>query len=254
MIKISAIIITFNEEKNIARCLQSLAGVADEIIVVDSFSTDKTKAICEQFNVKFTTHVFEGYAAQKNFANSLALYEFILALDADEALSDELIKLILDFKTDPRADAVSMKRLTNYCGQWIKHSGWYPDIKIRLWRKGYGQWENSLVHESLKLKPGTVKIFFNADIQHYSYYSIIEHRERVLKYAQLAAQSMKEKGKKISYLLIFLKTAFKFIRNYFLHLGFLDGKKGFIICKMSAFETYLKYHTLFELNKKARNQ
>jgi glycosyltransferase involved in cell wall biosynthesis len=253
MIKISAVIITYNEEKNIARCLQSLGKVADEIIVVDSFSTDTTRMTCEKFNVKFTQHQFEGYGLQKNFGDSLAQYDYILSLDADEALSDELVKLILEFKNNPRADVVSMKRLTNYCGQWIRHSGWYPDIKTRLWKRGYAAWNTNLVHESLILKPDATKLFFDADILHYSYYTIAEHRERTLKYAGLASRCMAEEGKDVSMPMIYIKTAFKFLRNYFLFLGFLDGMNGFTISRMSAYETYLKYHHLFELNKKARN-
>lgn len=253
MIKISAVIITYNEERNIARCLQSLAGVADEIIVVDSFSTDSTHLICEKFNVSFTQHAFEGYGAQKNFGNSLAQYEHILSLDADEALSDELVALILEFKNNPRADIVSMKRLTNYCGQWIKHSGWYPDIKIRLWKKGDAQWNNNLVHESPQINPGAKRLFLDADILHYSYYTVAEHKERTLMYAGLASRIMAEQGKTVSMPLIYIKTGIKFLRNYFLFLGFLDGRNGYLICKMGAYETYLKYHNLFELNKKTRN-
>ncbi len=253
MIRISAVIITYNEEKNIDRCLQSLQGVADEIIVVDSFSDDNTKALCEKYNVIFIEHPFEGYGQQKNFGNSMAAYDYILCLDADEALSEALKKLLLEFKDVPTADIISMKRLTNYCGQWIRYSGWYPDIKTRLWKKDITHWNNSKVHEVLEIVPNARRLFLDADILHFSYYTVEEHKDRVVKYAHLAAMTMAEKGKTISNPMIYIKTAFKFLRNYFLYLGFLDGKNGFVICRMSAYETYLKYSELFERNKKARH-
>ncbi len=176
MIRISAVIITYNEEKNIARCLQSLYGIVDEIIIIDSYSADNTAAICEAYKVRFFQQKFTGYGLQKNYGNSMAQYEYILSLDADEALSDELKTLLLEFKKEPRADYVSMKRLTNYCGQWIRHSGWYPDIKMRLWKKGMANWNHNAVHESLDMINDGQKSFLDADILHYSYYIIYKKK------------------------------------------------------------------------------
>ena len=139
-IKLSAVIITLNEEKNIARCLDSLQGVADEIVVIDSFSTDDTEKICSAYGVRFIQHPFDGYIEQKNYGIQQAVYTHILSLDADEALSDELKQSIGHFKMHWHADGYSLNRLTNYCGHWIYHCGWYPDTKLRLWDKRYGQW------------------------------------------------------------------------------------------------------------------
>ena len=137
-VQISAVIITFNEEKNIERCLQSLQGIVDEIVVVDSFSKDQTKSICEKYNVKFVEHAFEGHIEQKNYAITQASYPYVLSLDADEALDETLKSSILKVKKNWTHDGYSMNRLTNYCGSWIKHCGWYQDTKLRLWdaRKG----------------------------------------------------------------------------------------------------------------------
>ena len=131
MTKLSVVIITFNEEKNIARCLDSIESIADDIIVVDSFSTDQTKQICSQFNVRFIQHEFEGHIEQKNWALQQAKYPHVLSLDADEALTEPLQTLVRSIKENWTADGYTMNRLTNYCGQWIKHCGWYPDRKLR---------------------------------------------------------------------------------------------------------------------------
>ena len=132
MIKLSAVIITYNEEEHLDKCLRSLLDVADEIIVVDSYSTDKTKEICERHHVTFIEQEFLGYKEQKNFAMSKASYDYILSLDGDEALSNQLKQSVLKTKANWIYDGYYSNRLNNYCGQWIKHSDWYPDKKLRL--------------------------------------------------------------------------------------------------------------------------
>src|SRR5258706_12624584 len=143
---ISDVIITYNEEKKIGRCIDSLKGVADEILVIDSFSTDGTEALCLQKGVRFIKNEFEGYTEQKNFGNKQSQYDFILSLDADEELSAELKKSILDVKNHLEFDGYTMNRLSNYCGKWIHHSGWYPDPKLRLWRRAKGECGGNFVH------------------------------------------------------------------------------------------------------------
>ncbi|WP_338356856.1 glycosyltransferase family 2 protein [Yeosuana marina] len=143
MIKLSAVIITYNEEEHLEKCLRSLIDVADEIIVVDSFSTDKTPEICNSFNVTFHQHAFEGYIEQKNYAVSLAKHDYILSLDGDEALSETLKSSILKVKNNYQFDGYYCNRLNNYCGQWIKHSDWYPDRKLRLFKKESGEWKGT---------------------------------------------------------------------------------------------------------------
>ncbi|MDR0566149.1 MAG: glycosyltransferase family 2 protein [Prevotellaceae bacterium] len=242
MVSISAVIITFNEEKNIARCLQSLQGAADEVIVVDSGSTDRTEEICRQHGVKPIYQKWLGYGAQKNFANTFAQFPYILSLDADEALSDALKKSILEIKqSSSLVDAYSVNRLTCYCGQWIKHCGWYPDTKIRLWKKEKATWSLEELHEKIILDPNAPIRHLKGDLLHYSYYSVSDHILQLDKFTEISAREYAKKGKKISAGKIIYKAAWKFIRDYFIKLGVLDGYYGFVICAISAFATFTKY-------------
>src|ERR1035437_7666308 len=140
MPQISVVIITFNEEKNIERCILSVQDLADDIVVVDSFSTDRTEEICKSHGVRFIQNHFNGHIEQKNFAISKAHFPYILSLDADEQLSEELKKSIQQVKNNWDADGYYFNRLTNYCGQWIRHSSWYPASKLRLWDSRKGKW------------------------------------------------------------------------------------------------------------------
>ena len=152
MLKLSVVIITLNEEKNIERCLQSVKDIADEIIVVDSYSDDRTEEICSEFGVKFIQQKFKGYVDQKNDGNALASHDYILSLDADEALSEELAASISQVKENWQFDAYAMNRLTSYCGKWIRHSGWYPDRKSRLFDRRKARWTGHLVHERVEVE------------------------------------------------------------------------------------------------------
>jgi glycosyltransferase involved in cell wall biosynthesis len=246
MVRISAVIITFNEERNIGRCLQSLKDIADEVVVVDSFSTDKTVSICESYGVTAVQREFAGFALQKNFANSLATGDYILSLDADESLSENLKNDILNFKLNPSADIAYMKRLTNYCGKWIRFCGWYPDRKTRLWKKGKAKWGGPAVHEKLVAEPGLVMISLNSDIYHYSYYTITEHKNRARYYAGIGSAALAAQEVEVSLPMIYIKTVAKFLRNYIILLGFLDGYYGLVICSIMAWETYLKYNAVYK--------
>lgn len=247
---LSVVIITYNEERNIARCIESVRLVADEIIVLDSFSNDSTKAICEKAGVEFHQHVFDGHIEQKNRAKDFCKYPLILSLDADEALSEELQQSILDVKKEAHFEGYEMSRLTNYCGQWIYHCGWYPDRKLRLWKKDKGEWKGMNPHDKFELFDAGKKIgFLKGNLLHYSYYSIDEHYRQANKFSEIAADVLFKNNVKTSYLHIIVKVIAKFVRNYFLKLGFLDKKNGFIICKITAYETYLKYSKLFRLQK-----
>ncbi len=250
MDRISAVIITQNEERNIARCLASLKGIADEVVVVDSGSTDQTKEICCQAGVVFQHHPWEGYSLQKNYAQNLATGSWILSLDADEALSDRLRKSLLQLKnSEPTEDCVySFHRLTNYCGHWIRHCGWYPDEKVRLWHKDMCQWEG-VVHEELKFRQKAKRQTLTGDLLHYSYYSIEELAARQMKYAALAAQKAYLLGKRPTKGALIAKPMWTFLRNYFFKGGFLDGYAGYEVCRMTALYTLLKYARLKELTK-----
>ena len=254
--KISAVIITKNEERNIERCLKSLQNIVDEIVVVDSFSTDATKEICEQYHVKFIKHDFEGHIEQKNYAMQQASFSFVLSLDADEALSDALrfsIQKIKENYNDSSeyflADAYKFNRLNNYCGKWIRHGAWYPDTKIRLWNKNKGSWGGKNPHDRVVMLDNTKIVHLKGDLLHYSYYSINEHIQQMDKFSTISAEQAKKNGEKISMPLILIKTKWKFIRDYFFKGGFLDGFYGYVICKINAMTTFLKYVKLRQLHK-----
>ncbi len=248
MKKISATIITLNEEDKIRQCLESLKDVADEIVVVDSLSTDNTKKICEEFGVKFIEQKWLGYSEQKNLANNLASYDWILSIDADEVLSDELKKSILEIKENDTPDnhIFSFNRLNNYCGKWIHHSGFYPDKKIRIWNRNIGKWEG-IVHEIIKFSTKVKEQHLKGDLLHYSYNKPEDFEKQVFKFAELRAQHYFDKGKKNAGLLKIISPIYFFIQHYFIRLGFLDGKEGFTMCMVAAKATRHKYETLKKL-------
>jgi glycosyltransferase involved in cell wall biosynthesis len=251
MIPISVVVITYNEERNIARCLDSVKDLADEIVVVDSYSTDRTGEICRQYGAKFIQHAFEGHIQQKNYANKFASYPHILSLDADEALTDELKESIRYVKERWNCDGYYFNRLTNYCGKWIRHTGWYPDKKLRLFDSGKGKWAGVNPHDRYELERGSSKCYLKGDLLHYCFDTIEEHLDQTNKFSEEGARALYEKGKKSNTAKILLKSTAKFIRNYFLKLGFLDGYYGFVISRISAFSTFIKYAKLKELQKKA---
>lgn len=252
-VKLSAVIITLNEERSIGRCLQSLQGVADEIVVVDSFSTDKTEEACKRFGVKFIRHPFEGHIQQKNYAMQAAANDFILSLDADEMLSEELKKSILQVKKNWRCDCYDFNRLTNYCGQWIRHCGWYPDRKIRLWDRRKGKWGGMNPHDKVVMSNNTARQHLEGDLLHYSYYTIDEHVRQQKYFSEIASQEMLKQGRKATVFHIALNPLFTFIRKYLLHLGFLDGYYGFVISVISAKANYWKYSKLRKLRNSFRS-
>lgn len=232
--KISAVIITFNEERNILRCLQSLDGIADEIVVVDSFSTDATKAICQQQGVQFFEHAFEGYIQQKNWALQRASYQAVLSLDADEALSDELHKTILDIRHDWRADGYYFTRTTFLGRKPIRHGAWYPDYKLRLFDKRKGQFGGTNPHDYVIMHAGAKVQRAKGTILHYSFATPEEFHRQSERFAMLAARAMFEKGKTMNRMMSLLKTAWAFLHGYLIKAGFLDGKAGFIISRVAA--------------------
>ena len=248
--KISAVIITKNEERNILRCLNSLLDVTDEIVVVDSGSTDNTAAICEKFGVKFVHHDWQGYSEQKNFANSLAENDWILSIDADEEISDELKHSILKYKNNhiPHDMVFSMNRLTNYCGHWIRHCGWYPDRKIRIWNREVGKWQGE-IHETLEFSTEIKEKMLDGDLLHYSFATPQDYENQQFKFAKMRGEHYFKKGKKHASFYMTVSPIFSFIQHYFFQLGFLDGADGWHICRITAKATRLKYKTLKELRK-----
>lgn len=250
MIRISAVIIAFNEEKKIARCIESLIPVADEIVVVDSFSTDKTVEICGRLGAKIIQHPFANYIEQKNYALDCITHPWALSLDADEALSTELQQSILSVKPSPLAEGYFMNRLTRYCNRWIKHAGWYPDRKLRLFIRNKAQWKGVNPHDKIEMQRGTKVMHLSGDLLHYSFDSHEEYVNQQKRFAAISAKHLHELGKNISMPGAYGKSVFRFLKEYFLKTGFLEGRAGLKICGTSAAATFEKYKLLHELNKK----
>lgn len=246
--KISAAIITFNEERNIGRCLQSLHDVADEIVVVDSLSKDRTKEICLQHGAVFIENPFKGHIEQKNFAIDQTTHEWVLSLDADEALDEELKASILALKSQaPEYYGYKFNRLTNYCGSWIRHSGWYPDTKVRLVHKEHARWTGVNPHDRLDMIHHESTGFLEGDLLHYSYYTREDHLRQIEYFSGIASKELYKQKKKIGRPMIYIKVAVQYLKNILLKLGFLDGKAGWTIARLSAYATYKKYTKLLEL-------
>ena len=249
---ISAVIITLNEERNIERCLRSLNGVVDEIVVIDSFSKDRTEEICRKYNARFIQQSFLGHIQQKNFAIDQATHSWVLSLDADEALSDNLRESILQAKNQSEFLGYRMNRLTNYCGHWVKYCGWYPDTKLRLVRKDLARWQGVNPHDRLDMLNGEETGWLVGDLLHYSYYTKEDHLRQIEYFGDIAARELYQQGIRSNALKITLKTVAQFIKSYFLKRGILDGNTGFIISRLSAYATFRKYVKLKQLH--ARNR
>lgn len=246
---LSVAIITFNEEKNIARCIESVKKIADDIVVVDSYSTDKTIEIAQQLGARVVLNKFPGHIEQKNFAITQAKYPLVLSLDADEAIDEMFEREIIAIKNQPNiAAAYNTNRYNNYCGQWINFGAWKNDWKLRLWDSTKGQWGGMNPHDRFTLRNANDEVIeLNGKILHWSYYTVAEHKQRATKYAEIAATAYLKQGKKSSLFKIYFSPIFRFVRDYFVKLGFLDGKYGFIIAKITAQEVYLKYKKLLQL-------
>ncbi len=251
---ISVVVITYNEEKNIGRCLASVKEIADEIVVVDSYSTDRTESVCREYGARFIRHTFHSHIDQKNWAVAQAKYPHILSLDADESLSDALRESIRQVKENWKYDGYYFNRLTNYCGKWIRHTTWYPSRKLRLWDSRKGTWGGINPHDKYILEKGATRKFLDGDILHYSYYTIGEHVIQLNKFSTIQAKAYFERGKRSGYLGILMHTGWRFFKEYFLRLGILDGYYGLVISKNSAHETFLKYSKLRHLRIMARKK
>ncbi len=248
--KLSAVIITLNEEKNIEDCLKSLLGIADEILVVDSFSTDRTEAICRQYGVRFAQNNWEGIVAQRNFAQQLATGPVLLNIDADERLSDTLRASILQEKEKGfPLKGYTMNRLNNYCGQWIRHGEYYPDRKLRLYHKDAGRVEGSNPHEWVQLNGTYSTKRLEGDLLHFSFRSFSEHVGKMNLFSSVAAQTLFLRGRKPSYSKPVLSAFWAFFNGFFLRRGFLDGYYGYVIARNNAMYSFYKYAKLNELHK-----
>jgi glycosyltransferase involved in cell wall biosynthesis len=250
---ISAVIITFNEQDFIGKCLASLEGVADEIVVVDSNSTDSTEEICKSFNVRFIRHEFEGYVEQKNYALTHASNIHVLSLDGDEALSEELRSSILKVKENFEYDGYYFNRFNNYCGKWIRHSRWYPDRHLRLFNKTKGKWVGPNPHDKFRMNPGSGISRLKGNLNHWIYGSVEEHLEKINRFSTISADEYFKAGKKAGPLTATIHMTWSFFRSYFICAGFLDGYYGYLSCSITAYASFLKYAKLRRLNKLSKS-
>jgi glycosyltransferase involved in cell wall biosynthesis len=249
--KISGCIITYNEERNIERCINSLLPVCDEIVVLDSFSSDKTIQICEKLGAKVFKNKFEGHIQQKNHALTKCLNDWVLSLDADECLTPVLQNSIRELILTDQVTAFSVNRLTNFAGQWIKHCGWYPDQKTRLFNKKYSSWGGRNPHDRIEHEVETRVVRLKGDLLHYSFEDVADHVAQINKFSSIGAQTAYDRGKKPNLIVqVLLDPIYTFVKKYFLQLGFLDGYYGFVISVNTAHSKFLKYVKLRDLHRK----
>lgn len=254
-VKISAVIIAYNEENNIEDAIRSVSW-ADEILVVDSESSDLTRDLAESLSARVLTNSWPGFSAQKQFAVDHAAHEWILSLDADERVSDHLRKEISAIQNNSAgADGYKIPRLSYYMGREIRHGGWYPDLQLRLFDRRKARWNGAVIHESVQMGAGAKVEHLRGDILHYSVTSPAHHNKMIgERYAPLGAQKMFEEGRRTSPLKTVLAAWFAFIRAYFLKLGFLDGFAGFCIAYFAAHHAFMKHLMLLELQSKDQSR
>lgn len=243
---LSVVIITLNEEKNIRRCLESV-DFASDIVVLDSYSKDKTKDVCLQMGARFEQQEWLGFGLQKKRAVELAKNDWVLCLDADECVSKELKSEIISSweGLNPKV-GYRLPRISFYLKRWIRHGGWYPDYQLRLFNRRYSQWSEDPIHE--KVISESTSLFKNP-LQHFVFNHISHQVLTNDKYSSLQAQKMKQEGKKFNWFHFFTKPMVKFVECYFLKLGFLDGMAGFIIAISAAYSVFLKWSKLWEMEK-----
>jgi glycosyltransferase involved in cell wall biosynthesis len=245
----SAVVITYNEERRLDDALKSLAGVASEIVVVDCFSTDETIRIARKYTDRVFERAWTNYADQKNFANDKASCSWIFSLDADERLSPELRKELAELKkAEPDCVGFAIPRQVYYLGRWVRHSGWYPDWRVRLFRKDSARWEGEFVHENLVVRGKIKKL--RAPIHHFTYRNIHEHLARINKFSGLAAHKLYAGRKKARWYHLLFLPFFRFFRAYVWKRGFLDGFAGLVISVLTGYAVFARYAKLREIWKK----
>jgi len=246
---LSVAIITYNEEKNIKDCIESVLEIADEIIVLDSFSSDATEQICSGYEkVKFSQHAFDGHINQKNRALDVCANDWILSIDADERVTTELAKSIRDFlESDPQVVAAKFPRLTQHMKAFIRHGGWYPNARYRLVKKGYAKWGGENPHDKIIIEGDGAML--TGDLIHYSFKDLSHQVDTINKFSTIKAFTRYEKGKKFHLWRLFLKPLSKFIELYLIKKGFMDGLRGFIIAVSSTYAAFLAEAKLYEMDR-----
>jgi len=249
MSKLSVIIITYNEQENIRGCLESVKW-SDEIVVVDSFSSDKTAEIAKEYIAKVFQNRWTNFSKQKNFALGKASNEWVLNIDADERTTPELKEEILTVLNSqfPSFDGYYIARRNHYLGKWIRYCGWYPDYKLRLFRRGKGRFNERTVHESVVVegRKGYLKSYLN----HYSYKNLSDHLSRIDKFSSLSAEEMFTDWKRARLFDLLFRPLARFIKMYLINRGYLDGSYGLIVSIMGSFYVFMKYLKLWELSRR----
>lgn len=249
MSKITLVIITFNEEANIRRCIESALAIVDEVVVVDSNSTDNTVAIASSLGARTILQPFLGYREQKAFAFDQASYDHILSLDADESLSEKLAKQIAHIKPSWPAEAYNINRLNHLGNIPIRHGGWYPDRKIRLFNRRFAFMEGLDIHERIAVKANTPTMHLQGDILHYTNKDIEDRMSTINSFTTRAAITLNQHGKRGSWLWLLIKPWFRFFQEYLLLGGFRDGFAGYVIARTSAMYVFLREAKIMELER-----
>ncbi|MFH1228571.1 MAG: glycosyltransferase family 2 protein [Planctomycetota bacterium] len=251
-IPISVCIICFNEEANIRCCLDSIKWIKDaggEIVVIDSLSTDKTVEICREYTDRVYQNKWSGFVNQKNFALDKATHDWVLSMDADEVLSDEARQVVIkEAESGFQADGCLFRRHTFYLGRWINHGGWYPDWKIRLFRKSKARWGGCDPHDRIIIQNGSATKRLDCDIIHYTYKNISHQIKTIDRFSDASSETLMKDGKSFSIFNLLLRPPAKFLETYIYKLGFLDGLPGLIIAVASSFYVFVKYAKMWEAN------
>lgn len=246
-VSVSYVFIAYNEERNLGRALESVRETADEIVVLDSGSSDSTVEIATRYGARVFHNKFSDFASQKNLAVSYASCDYIFVMDADEELSDGLKRWMADFRAGRlqpsvyRAAGFFLARKSSFLGRWINHSGWFPDYTLRLVRRGAGEFKKARVHESFEVAGEKLRIDRGCFMWHYTYGSLEQYFDKFNSYTSLAALDLRDRGARRSIVKMAVNPVFSFIKQYFIKLGFLDGFHGFVLAVLSAFYVFVKY-------------
>lgn len=249
-ISISVVLITFNEEHKIRKTIEAVSSLSDDIIVIDSYSTDQTPEICKELGVTFIQQAWQGYGKQKNAGHAHAKHNWILSIDADEVVSSQLLTELKNLRPLSEKEVYNIPFKTFFCNTLIRYGGWNPQFHIRLFNKTFVQWDTLAVHETLSLPKDVEVRTLTGFINHYSYDSIEDYTSKSIKYTDLFALRLKERGKKASWTKLHLSPVFTFIKEYILKFGFLDGAMGFKIACLNYNYTKQKYQKLHLLQQK----
>lgn len=248
MKQISAVLITYNEEDKIEACLESLVGLCEDIVVLDSFSTDSTVELSSRFTDRIIQEEWRGYARQKQLATDFAEHDWVLSIDGDEKLSTRLRQELLEWKAKPddeNYNSYRLPRLTFFMGRWIRHTTWYPDWQVRLFRRSKAQWQGGSIHEGVTAEGVQGK--FSGHLLHYTYSSISEYLVQLENFSSLSAIDYHKQGKKVGVLRLVLAPPSVFLKNYIARAGFRDSIPGLVVSILASVSTFFKYLKLWEL-------